>query len=70
MRTDFGWRSRGQFLAQVQHRHPVADIEDEVGVVLHQQHTGSFPADRHDQLAEMPDFLGRQAWRWLIQQQE
>ena len=60
----------GQLAAQVQHGHMIADVEDQVGMVLDQQHAGAALADLLDQLAQPPDLVGRQAGRRLVQQQE
>jgi hypothetical protein len=45
VRADFGRGAGGEFLAEVQHRHVVADVDDQVGMVLYQQHA-SAAADR------------------------
>jgi hypothetical protein len=34
MGADIGWRAGRQFLTQIQHRHVVADVEDQVGMVF------------------------------------
>ena len=69
MRADLGRRAGRQHLAEIEHGHAVADVEDQVGMMLDQQHAGAGAADRLDQRAEPPDLLGRQAGRRLVEHQ-
>src|SRR5260370_33045483 len=51
MRTDLLRRPRRQHLAEIEHGHAIADVEDQVGMVLDQQHRGAGAADPLDQRA-------------------
>src|SRR5262245_40469819 len=51
MRANLGRRSRREHLAQIEHGDAVADVEDQVGMVLHQEHPRALPADGEDELA-------------------
>jgi hypothetical protein len=68
MGADFGWGSGRQHLAEIEHGDVVADVEDQIGMMLHQWHAGAGLSDRQEQRAEPPDLLGARlpptpAWR-------
>src|SRR5580704_19187835 len=67
VRPDLRRRARRQNLAEIEHRHAITNVEDQVGMVLDQQHRRALPADGDDQGAEPPDFVGRQAGRRLVE---
>src|SRR5258708_1169735 len=67
MRADLRRRARRQNLAEIEHGHAIANVEDQVGVVLDQKHRRAFAADGDDQGAETPDLVRRQAGRRLVQ---
>ena len=68
--ADFSRRAGGQLLAEIEHRHAIADVEDQVGMMLDQQHASALAADRLDQRTEPLDLLGRQAGGRLVEHQE
>ena len=67
MGADFGRGPRRQHATEIEHGDVVADVEDEVGVMLHQQHAGAGLRDRQEQRGEPPDLLGLQSSRRLVE---
>ena len=51
MHADLRGRPGGQNAAEIEHRDLIADIEDEVGMMLDQQQTGAAAADRPENSA-------------------
>src|SRR5262245_22025317 len=70
MRADVVNIARGQHLAEVQHGYPIADVKDEVGMVLDEEYARSLLADGLDQLAEALDLVDGKAGGRFVQQQE
>src|SRR5450759_4646162 len=68
--TDFGRRPRGEHAPKVQYRDMVADVEDQVGMMLNQHHTNAAPDDLLYELSEPLDFVRCQTRRWLVEQKE
>src|SRR6185437_16263924 len=61
MRADVGGGAGGELAAEVEHRDVVADVEDQVRVVLDQQDAGAARGNGGDQLAQAAVLVGRQA---------
>src|SRR5712664_1200391 len=68
--ANLGRRSGGQRVAEIEHGDLIADVEDQVGMMLHQQHAGSAPADRLDQRGQLFDFVAGKPGRGFVEQQE
>src|SRR5262249_38942950 len=66
VRADSGGRAGGQRLAEIEHGDVVADVENQVGMMLDQQHAGAGPRNRLDQRAEPLDLVDRQAGCRLV----
>src|SRR5215510_5582522 len=70
MRADIGRSSGRELLAEIEHGDVMADVEDQVGMVLHQEHAGAGLGDLDEERAEPPYLLGREAGGRLVEQQE
>src|SRR3954447_22019720 len=70
MGTDLGRRPGGELAPEIEHGDAVADVEDEVGVVLDEQDAGAPRRDRLHRRAEPLDLAGREPGRGLVEQQE
>ena len=70
MRSDLLRPTRREHPAKVEEGDAVADIEDQIGVVLHQEHPRALPADGDDELAQPFDFIDGQSRCRLVQQQK
>ncbi len=70
MRADLGRGSGGEHLAEIEYSDVVANVEDQVSMMLYQQHAGASLCDLDEECAETPDLLGREAGRRLVEQQE
>src|SRR5450756_717890 len=70
MLADLGRGSGRQYFSQVEHRHVIANVEYQVGMMLDQQHAGTRTANRLDQYAEAADFFREEAGRRFVEQQK
>jgi len=60
----------GKFAAKVQHCDPVADVEDQVHMMLDKQDPATGRSDRLDEGAEPRDLVGREACGGFVKNQE
>src|ERR1700732_1434054 len=70
MRADFGRGPGRQRPAEIEHGDVVADGEDQIGMMFHQQHADAGPGNRQERPAEPPALLRRKSGRRLVEQQE
>jgi len=68
--ANLGRGAGGKCTPEIEHGDLMADVEDQVGMVLDQQHTGAAGADRLDQPGQPLDLVIGKAGGGLIQQQE
>src|SRR5262249_60079045 len=52
MRADFGGRPSRQHLAEIEHGHMMADVEDQIGMMLDHEDAGAGSGDRRQQPRE------------------
>src|SRR5712671_5251242 len=63
-------RSGGQRAAEIEHGDLIANVEDQVGMVLDQQDAGTATADRLDQRGQALDLVAGESGGGLVEQQE
>jgi hypothetical protein len=68
MRSDFGWRSSRKQSTEIKDCDVVADVEDQIGMMLNHEHAGARLSDCQEQSAKALDLLRREAGCWLVKQ--
>jgi hypothetical protein len=68
--ADLGWRARSQDAPEIEDGDVVANAEDQIGMMLDQEHAGALAADLHDQAAQMVDLDRRQTRRGFVEQKK
>src|SRR5580693_933641 len=68
--ADLRGRSSGEFAAEIQHGDAVADVEDQVRMMLDQQDAAASLSDRLDENPEARDLVGGEAGRRFVEEQE
>src|SRR5271169_1696544 len=68
--ADLGGGSSGEFAAEIQHGDAVADVEDQVRMMLDQQDAAAGLPDRLDERPKARDLVGGEAGRRFVEEQE
>src|SRR5271154_769615 len=68
--ADLGGRPSGKFAAEIQNGDAVADVEDQVRMMLDQQDAATGPPNRLDERPEARDLVGGEAGGGFVEEQE
>src|ERR1700722_1600501 len=68
--ADLRGRSSGEFAAEIQHGDAVADVEDQIRMMLDEQDAAAGLPDRLDERTEARDLVGGEAGRRFVEEED